>query len=138
SENPATELAGNEADTSVDAIDDLPGEQREPSLGDLDNLDVDTRPRRKVTFRPESGYEPLAPAETSSDAQESVSAVTESDVDAGPPEADPDEADTADFSPAHAEDSGQRSDDEPRPPPDEVMIINVMARGDTRFSGADL
>ncbi len=139
--DPQTEAAGDEADIEQRVADDLPVEPREPSLGDLDNLDVDTRPRRKVTFRPESDDLQPQMSEMPVNPDEAIEEAGVTVPDAGEPMSAVDEPaaiNTADDLPHHTEMSDQRVDDVPRPPPDEVMIINVMARGEHRFSGAEL
>lgn len=139
--DPQMEAAGDDGDVEQSVVDDLPAEHREPSLGDLDNLDVDTRPRRKVTFRPETDDIPPEAQETSADPEDALeeSVVSTPDPDEALSVADePAAVDTADDSPPQTEAADQRIEDAPRPPPDEVMIINVMARGDSRFAGAEL
>ncbi len=113
-------------------------EHTEPVIGDLDNLETDARPRRKVGVAAEDGVFPATDETSASDARP----VSGDPIITAEPEDTP-LAESWPEAPVEAEDPYQESS-EPAPPeepksmPDEVMIINVMAKGDRRFAGAAL
>lgn len=110
--------------------------EHEPALGSLDNLDDDydtaTADHREGThiepealededdFIQSSPYQPLTKAEARADQQEQVAPVKRP---ADPPQPAPKEP---------------QSEPEPRPAPDEVLVINVMARRGEMFAGPAL
>lgn len=135
----------------VAAEESAPGEyfeHKEPVIGDLDNLETDNRPRRKVRFSPEDDVA-SAPAADASALQEDYPVAEEpvpvpepAEVSLPAPEPDPLPEAEAEFSPQPETRFTPEPDplppEEPKAMPDEVMIINVMAKGDRRFAGAAL